>query len=194
MTTSDSREELARSILALDKEIYFAVITYSKKVQFRTTGWVEATEWAKKEWAAEARKLKPENTTNIHGALTRAFKVNEKGNEAAHPAVDKNCMLSGAHTVVFLTDGWPSWSDDSDGIVTHKLRGRIGDGRFVKTPEIIADIKRLNIFRKVVINTVGIGNHDKSLLRALATDSGGHYTDWYFPEPVKKNFGGVVRR
>jgi hypothetical protein len=41
----------------------------------------------------------------------------------------------------------------------------------------VDDIRRMNVFRKCVINTVGIGPHDGRLIQALAEMSGGEYVD-----------------
>jgi hypothetical protein len=100
-----------------------------------------------------------------------------------------DCILTGAHTIVFLTDGWGSWDDQSEeGVFVKDARNpketkdTIGNGRFIYGENIWPDILRMNAFRKVIINTVGIGYHDKALLENLAFRSSGKYVDWGFPE------------
>ena len=115
----------------------------------------------------------------------KALRLSSKGDAATEPSVDPDCVLTGADCIVFLTDGWASWDDQSQGKTTDKrnnVANSIGDGPFIYGEDIWPDILRHNIFRKVVINTVGIGNHDKDLLKKLAKETGGQYIDWGFPE------------
>jgi hypothetical protein len=160
---------------------HFAIITYSTEVAlFTTTGWVEATDASCNTWMTEVEKLTPEHTTNIHGGLVMAFGLSDARKETPHPEVDKDCVLTGAHTVVFLTDGYPTWSNDSKvASAKDEFGNPVGDGEYVKRDKLIELAAHLNRFRKVTINTVGIGNHDKKLMGALAKQSGGAYTDWY---------------
>jgi hypothetical protein len=93
--------------------------------------------------------------------------------------------MTGADTIIFLTDGWASWDDFSTTRVKDKrnnVDASVGDGPFIYGEDIWPDILRQNIFRKVVISTVGIGNHDTELLKKLARETGGQYVDWGFPE------------
>ncbi|MDC1142832.1 hypothetical protein OAU50_07045 [Planctomycetota bacterium] len=180
-----ARHELARSIKALQGDFFFAIVTYSTEIECITDGFVQATKGNCNKWADEALELEPDAMTNIHGGIMRGLRVSDSGSDAEHPAVDKNCVMTGADTIIFLTDGWATWDDQSEGRITdkrNKVEDSIGDGPFVYGEDIWPDIIRHNIFRKVVISTVGIGNHDKDLLKKLAKKTGGSYTDWYFEE------------
>ncbi|MBX3458903.1 MAG: VWA domain-containing protein [Planctomycetes bacterium] len=160
---------------------HFAIVTYSKEVKLLTDGWVEATDQNCKKWANNARDLAPESLTNIHGGLMQAFGLSEKRAMTSSPELDRDCVLTGAHTIVFLTDGYATWSDDSTSQNQPDQWGRanqVGDGKFVKAEELVKLAIYLNRFRKVTINTVGIGNHDKELMKAFARNGGGSYVDW----------------
>jgi RNA polymerase sigma-70 factor, ECF subfamily len=159
---------------------YFAIITYSTDVELFTNGWLEATDKNCNNWMTQVEKLEPEHTTNIHGGLISAFGLSAARTETPNSELDENCLLTGAHTIVFLTDGYPSWSDDSTAPSAKDEFGNpVGDGEYVKRDKLIELAAHLNRFRKVKINTVGIGNHDKELMSSLAKDSGGGYQDWY---------------
>ena len=180
-----AREELARSIKSFVGDRKFAIVTYSTEVNVITNGWVDATPGNCEKWSKEAKELEPDAMTNIHGGLMRALKISDGGIDSDEPAVDPECVLTGADTIVFLTDGWASWDDESTSRIKDKRNGvdnSIGDGPFIYGENIWPDILRHNLFRKVIINTVGIGNHDKELLKNLAKRTGGAYVDWSFPE------------
>ncbi|MCB9934937.1 MAG: hypothetical protein H6840_04510 [Planctomycetes bacterium] len=180
-----AREELSRAIKTFVGDREFAIITYSTEVELITNGWVKATPSNCAKWSDEAKELEPVALTNIHGGLMRALRLSAKGDDAAEPAVDPDCVLTGADSIVFLTDGWASWDDQSQGKTKDKrnnVDNSVGDGPFIYGEDIWPDIVRHNLFRKVIINTVGIGNHDQDLLRNLAKRTGGTYVDWSFPE------------
>ena len=180
-----AREELARAIRSFEGDRYFAVVIYSKEVEVITKGYVHATGSNCKKWADRALELEPDSLTNIHGALNQAMQISDDGIESKHPSVDPDCIISGADTIIFLTDGWASWSDNStaqDATDPRNPKGVVGNGDFILGEDIWPDIVRINLFRKVIINTVGIGNHDEDLLKNLAKRTGGVYVDWGFPE------------
>jgi von Willebrand factor type A domain len=176
-----ARIELARSLRQLPNDCKFAIVTYSQEARCITDGWVAANETTRETWASRALELKTESTTNIHGALVAGLRVTDKGVDSRHPAVDVDAMATGADAFVLLTDGWASWCDDSDEYNVSDPRGgtgKVGNGKFILGEEIALDILRLDAFRKVIINTVGIGNHDRELLRTLAASTGGTYVNW----------------
>lgn len=180
-----AREELSRAIKSFAGDRKFAIVTYSTEVNVITDGWVDATPSNCEKWAKKAKELEPDAMTNIHGGLMRALKISDGGINADEPAVDRDCVLTGADSIVFLTDGWASWDDESTSRVKDKRNGvdsSVGDGPFIYGENIWPDILRHNLFRKVIINTVGIGNHDKELMKALSKRTGGVYVDWSFPE------------
>lgn len=181
-----AREELARAISELEDGTLFAIILWSTEVECITGGWVKADAGSKAKWAKQAREIKAVALTNLHGGLMAAFRVSDKPYkhlQPADPSVDPDCVISGADCIVFMTDGWGSWSDDSTAQDQDDKRGgggKIGNGTHIYGPETWPDIARQNLFRKVIIHCVGIGNHDKECLRNIARDSGGTYIDWYF--------------
>ncbi|MBX3473591.1 MAG: VWA domain-containing protein [Planctomycetes bacterium] len=189
-------EELARSIDALrppkvqpgrnprstktePEPRHFAIVTYSHEAKVLTGGWVEASHANCNSWMKQARALETETTTNIHAGLTLAFAISGKSNSAINPEYDTECVLTGAHTIVFLTDGYPTWSNDSTARDAKDEFGNpTGNGEYCKRDKLAELARHINRFRKVVIHTVGIGIHDKALMAAFAKDSGGGYTDW----------------
>lgn len=180
-----AREELSRAIRTFVGDREFCIITYSTEVKNITGGWVAATPANCEKWSREAKKLEPEALTNIHGGLMKSLRLSKKGDSAKEPSVDPDCITTGADTIIFLTDGWASWDDYSTTRVKDKrnnVDNSVGDGPFIYGEDIWPDILRHNIFRKVVISTVGIGNHDTELMKKLARETGGQYVDWGFPE------------
>jgi hypothetical protein len=180
-----AREELSRAIRMLPPGLKFAIVVYSTDVRVLTDGFVDSTPANTARWSREARELKLESMTNIHGALMQALRVSDRGISAQHPSVDRDCVLTGADTIVFMTDGWATWDDQSNIRVEdprNRVPASIGDGPYIMGEDIWPDILRHNRFRKVIINTVGIGNHDKELMRVLARETGGTYVDWSFPD------------
>lgn len=180
-----AREELSRAIRTFMGDREFCIITYSTEVKNITGGWIAATPANCDKWSREAKKLEPEALTNIHGGLMKGLRLSKKGDSAKEPSVDPDCVMTGADTIIFLTDGWGSWDDFSTTRVKDKrnnVDNSVGDGPYIYGEDIWPDILRQNIFRKVVISTVGIGNHDTELLKKLARETGGQYVDWGFPE------------
>jgi hypothetical protein len=158
---------------------HFAIVTYNRDVEFLTGGWVPATKAKCKQWIKEVKSLSPRYTTNIHGAFLGGMGIKRGSNFATSPEVDPDCLLHGAHTMVFLTDGFATWSNDSDDRSAKDQFGHpVGDGEYVKRDSLLTLARRINRFRHVVINTVGIGTHDADLMRGFAKDSGGSYTNW----------------
>lgn len=181
-----AREELARAISELEDGTIFAIVLWSTEVECITGGWVKADAGSKAKWSKTAKEIEAVALTNMHGGLMGALRVSDKGYKPglpAEPSVDPDCVISGADCIVFLTDGWASWSDDSNSQTVDDPRGgggKIGDGTHIMGKEIWPSIARENLFRKVVIHCIGIGNHDKECLKNLAKDSGGTYIDWFF--------------
>ena len=186
-----AREELARAIESMPEGFFFAVVTYSTNVDCITGGFIKSDKDSRGKWAKAAREMEPEALTNIHGGLMASLRLGSSAYKPflpEHPSVDPDCVTSGADTIIFLTDGWGSWSDDSNGRTAQDPRNPkdptalIGDGTHILGKDIWPDIARQNLFRKVVINTVGIGYHDEECLKNISNDSGGTYIDWGFKE------------
>lgn len=175
-----AKVELIWTLNKLPEDMNFNIVVYEAKhrlIDEAVEGMVSADIENKTRFSNLVRQLRPDGGTNIHGSLMRAFRMTKKKDVAGDPALDKKAMLEGADTIFFLTDGEPSWSDDSTAYGSvHPKWGRIGNGKFCKPDAILADISRVNTFRKVVIHTVGISkDHAKDLLEKLAEQNHGSY-------------------
>jgi hypothetical protein len=185
-----AKVELIYTLTYLPDDYCFNILIYHTPHSMIDNGsaeFVQATDANKKKFIKKVEGLNWALLTNIHGALNRSFCVNAKktldpmkiGKNTNNPAWDPDCLKTGATTIFFLTDGSPTISDDSTDIgVTGTANGNpVGNGRMCQPQNIVDDIARLNVFRKCVINTVGIGPHAQNLLQALARMSGGEYID-----------------
>ncbi|MCB9893452.1 MAG: VWA domain-containing protein [Planctomycetes bacterium] len=175
-----AKVELLWTLSNLPEDYYFNIITYSKDHQLilaDETELVAATDENKRKFATAVYGLKAGGGTNIHGALTQSFGVVRKGKVKDDPALDPKAMLEGVDTIFFLTDGEPSWSDDSTGEgYVHPKWGSIGNGRYVKPENILADISRVNTFRKVVIHAIAVGKDaNMDMMEKLAEQNHGKF-------------------
>ncbi len=177
-----AKVELIWTLAKLPEDMQFNIIVYESAHRFldeKVEGLVPAKPENKTRFSNLVRALVPKGGTNIHGSLLRALRMTKKKPVEGDPSLDKKAMLEGVDTIFFLTDGSPSWSDDSTetGEIDPKW-GAIGNGRYVKADVILADIARVNTFRKVVIHTIGVGkDHDKKMMEDLAAQNHGEYID-----------------
>lgn len=175
-----AKAELIYSIQQLDSSYYFNVVLYNKEHSFLfedESEFYKADKSNRNRFIEAVKELEPVSVTNIHGALLRAFRTTEDGyleEDDGDPGLNEDALEKGADTIFFLTDGWPTWSDDS---TEWSKSSNSGEGAFVNGEMITADIWRTNVFRRVVIHTVGIGNHDKDLLKDLSGQNHGKYRD-----------------
>ncbi|MCA8918187.1 MAG: hypothetical protein KDB32_03850 [Planctomycetes bacterium] len=185
-----AKVELIHTLKYLPDDYWFNIVIYHtphSMIDNSTDEFVQATDSNKARFIKKVEDLNWANLTNIHGALTRSFCVNKRktldpmkiGKKENNPAWDPDCLKTGATTIFFLTDGSPTISDDSTDIgqVGRPGGNMVGNGRMCQPQNIADDIRRMNVFRKCVINTVGIGPHAGGLLQALAQMSGGEYID-----------------
>ncbi|MCC6574446.1 MAG: hypothetical protein IT462_11710 [Planctomycetes bacterium] len=172
-----AKVELIYTLKQLPADYMFNVVIYdtpSDYIDPNTKSLVPASDANKNKFIKLVEGLKWKELTNIHGGLIDGYSITEKGVIKGDPAWDETALQCGAETIFFLTDGSPTYSDDSKKV---DPKTQMGDGKFVNPENIVADIKRINTFRKVVINTVGIGPHYGPLLDALAQITGGTYSD-----------------
>lgn len=181
--------ELVYALKQLDKEFLFNVVIYDTPHQLlipSVKNLVPATPDNKARFIKAVEALTPRALTNIHGGLMDSFSITDSQFydwKKVDPAWDPDCLCKGAETIFFLTDGAPTISDDSTDygeVGRPDKNGRIkpvGNGKMCVPENIVAEIKRVNTFRKCVIHTVGIGPHDSRLMGELARISGGTYTD-----------------
>jgi hypothetical protein len=132
--------------------------------------------------------------TNLHGGLRLAFALHDKGFASNAAYVDMQALANGCDTILLLSDGDPSVDDF---VLTDKNykegrsvksfeRGEAGDeqpeatypGPFVsqgipQCPTIVADVRRMNAFRRVRLHAVGLGEANMELMRRLAAIGNG---------------------
>lgn len=128
--------------------------------------------------------------TNLHAGFTAAFAVTGGRPAKGDPYVDGKSMLDGCDTLFVLSDGAPSWDDfaevdaaDPGDQAGDQETGRLFEnkpqlifqGPFARSPFdlLVADVRRLNLFRRAEINCVGIGEANHRLLKSLADVGGG---------------------
>ncbi len=127
--------------------------------------------------------------TNLHGGLVRAFSMQARGFAKGYGDLDLKAIAEGCDTIFLMTDGAPSADDFEivdeyygDGtIVSEREFGRevaiVNDvtyhGPMVFPNWLLAELRRMNAFRKVPVHCIGIGEADIDLLRALAEASQG---------------------
>ncbi|MBZ0137774.1 MAG: hypothetical protein K8I27_15520 [Planctomycetes bacterium] len=177
-----AKVELLWTLQHLPEDYYFNIVVYSSEhrlIDEAETELIQATEENKRKMSIHVLGLKANGGTNIHGSLKRSFGVLRKGKLKDDPALDPKAMLEGADTIFFLTDGFPSWSDDStaQGYV-HPKWGSIGNGYYVQEDAILGDIARMNTFRKVVIHAIAVGKDAAhELMEKLAEQNHGKYVN-----------------
>ncbi len=168
------KEELARTIEALDSKTEFSIVTFATKVKPWKRGNLVPANPVNRNTAIDyARALQPlgghsreelasaglsgaaalgEGRTNTYGALMYGLGEPERGvltkNDA--PAVD---------TVFFLSDGKPS----------------VGD--LVDTDDILQAVREANGSRKITIHVLAIGEFEKGFMKNLAEQNGGVFVD-----------------
>ncbi|MEN8149824.1 MAG: LamG-like jellyroll fold domain-containing protein [Planctomycetota bacterium] len=203
-----AREHLRRSLKALPSDVRFAIIGFGDEAEpFRST---KALVPASKGNVAKAiRELdrieaKPDTTgkkrphgvlrgtTNLHGALRKAFQLTSRGlvNENEHVA--EATFRDGADTIFLLSDGKPTKDDFAANdmavggrTITDPETGasrpdntrRTGSffGPYRNPDHLVADVHRMNLFRKAEIHTISMGDADLFLMHRIAMLGLGRY-------------------
>lgn len=190
-----ARETLRRSLLALGDKMSFGVVVFGTKARpllapnllratpqnvQRTLAALDALKPGKAEAGREHGTL--EGYTNLHGGLRLAWRLTEAAPIAAHEHVAAPGFDTGADTVFLLSDGAPSWDDyDQEDVSVEGMTSgdpetgeETGDvpelhyyGPYVETRFLLRDVERMNLFRRVELHCVGIGEATPELLRAL---------------------------
>lgn len=168
------KDELCRTVDALEPYVRFDILTFATDVKF-WKGTLIAANIVNKSAAKEfIMRLQPiggasqnfkaksglsgsaglaGGKTNTYGALMAAF---DSTNVSA--GYDRR-YTSDIDTMFFLSDGVPSTGD------------------YVEKDDILAEVRRVNSLRKIVINTISIGEMDHALMTQLAEQNGGTFTD-----------------
>lgn len=185
-----AKAELKRTLTFMQGQNFLInIVTYSTEsglIDEERTGMVATTEGNVADFHTLINNLECTAKTNIHGALMDGLRITKSStlDEEADVGLDREALLHGADSIFFLTDGWSNFDDFSDlneqqedprwPGTTHK----IGKGPYCLGPDILVHFTRLNKFRKVIVNTIGIGNHDRELMASLAWTSGGQYKNY----------------
>jgi hypothetical protein len=171
------KTELARTIDRLQPYVNFNVIAFATKVDPWKRKLVPATvlnksqvkDWIKtltaiggasKEDLAGVGLTGAANLemgkTNTYGAMMTAMGIDpaSKG-----PQTGDKTYKTDVDTIFFLSDGRPT----------------VGD--FVDPEDILREIKAANELRKLVINTIAIGEFQKDFMRRMAEENGGVFVD-----------------
>lgn len=148
-----AKEELQFTLAKLPPRTSIQLLFFGTQI----TAWkngriIDADEETRADAQKRVRALTYEGSTNIHGALLRAFQPDPDWSFS-------ECLSQGVDTVFLLTDGEPS------------------AGAIVNAAELLADIRDRNRVRRLRIHTIGVGLPNSNFLRTLARDSGGVYVD-----------------
>lgn len=143
-----ARAELHRAISLLPKDAVFNLIFYSTDIKIFSPSSLKADEAAKTKARKYIDTLNPDGGTNIHDALEKAFHFLKK---------DAENYDKGADTIFFLTDGKPTV------------------GKILAPDKILARVREWNKDRRIRVHAIGVGDHDKDLMKHLAEDNGGTY-------------------
>ncbi|MDA1264156.1 MAG: HEAT repeat domain-containing protein [Planctomycetota bacterium] len=92
--------------------------------------------------------------TNTWGALAWALGIDADLKRPRDDAYELE-----VDTIFFLSDGKPT------------------AGEFIDTDDIVDEVKKANLLRKVVLHTIALGPFQKSFMERLARDSGGAFVD-----------------
>jgi hypothetical protein len=183
------KDELCRTIEALDPSVRFNIVTFATAVKTWKGSLVAANSVNKAGAIKHVQDLKPiggasqsfnaraglsgsaglsAGKTNTYAALMAALAggvASDTTGKFAKGAVTGSGSgyakeyESPVDTVFFLSDGVPS------------------TGEYVEKDEILAEVRRVNTLRKMVINTISIGDMDHALMKQLADQNGGTFID-----------------
>jgi len=168
------KDELCRTVDNLEPNVRFDILTFATDWKFWKGALIAANIVNKSAAREFIQRLQPiggasqnykaksglsgsaglaGGKTNTYGALMAAF---DAGNQSA--GYDKRYSAD-VDTMFFLSDGVPSTGD------------------YVEKDDILAEIRRVNSLRKIVINTISIGEMDHALMTQLAEQNGGTFFD-----------------
>ncbi|MBL8724707.1 MAG: hypothetical protein JNK49_11710 [Planctomycetes bacterium] len=193
-----AREQLKISLWRLPDDKYFSIVWFGTgSGMFESTkSMVRATKTNIDRAIAELDSItmgkpmpdRPDGVlrgdTNLHSGIKRAFGLADKGYVEAFAYVDPEAMVHGCDTILLLTDGEPS-SDDLEVVDKDYGEGQVvsnveSGAPAARTPQIrywgpyrqpdwlVADVKRMNAFRRIKIHCVGLGEARMDLLRQIA--------------------------
>ncbi len=147
-----AKAELKKAVKLLPEDARFGIVVYSSAVHELVPTIMEAKQDVKDKVYRAVDRIEPTANTNIYGALERAFMLSAAGKSVLDRAYEL-----GADTIFFMTDGYPT------------------TGKLVAAEPILAEVRRWNVERKIVIHAIGVGDHDRSFIRKLAEQNSGQY-------------------
>lgn len=198
-----AREALILSLESLGPDMEYVVITFGTDAEvLGGRGLALATDANRRLTVAALRRMRTlpgdakrphgrlRGYTNLHGALLDAYQVTGERPLVEDEHVAPQAFSHGVDTIFVLSDGAPSW-DDFDCVDVNDLDLNSGDpesghqgkkaptlnfyGPYVFPRHLLRDLVRLNMFRRVELHCVGIGEANASLLEAVAKIGGGEF-------------------
>lgn len=122
--------------------------------------------------------------TNMHAGLRVAYSLTNKGYVEENAYVDAKVLEDGCDTIFLLSDGAPSMDDfrklDKDfgegkAVINHESNAAgvrtpqmWYHGPYDKRPWLEDEVRRMNVFRRIRLHCIGLGEADMALLRSLA--------------------------
>ncbi len=145
-----ARNELLKSVDNLPADATFNILFYADDYTVFRDKMVKATKSNKRAAHDYVGGITPKGSTNIYDTLERAFQIGGQG------AVDRAYKVA-FDTIFFLTDGSPT------------------SGKTTDTEEILSEVKRWNLAKRIKVHAIGIGAHNGRFLQKLAAQTGGNY-------------------
>ncbi len=147
--------ELARLLASLDTSHRFNLITFSNNARAWRRAPVAADTKGLQAAKAEIRDYRPNGGTNVHAALELAFAM---ADASARDAREADHDID---TLFLLTDGAPTVGELTD------------------TRLLLESVRERNRDLRLRIHCISLAGSlaDPTLLRALATETGGHYVE-----------------
>ena len=146
-----AREELTKTLDALDSEVRFNVILFNDAIFTFSDHLVKAAAEEKKKARRFFEKAEADDGTNIFDALNAALDIKSMG------LVDRFGEDIDLDTIFLLSDGVPT-----SGIV-------------IDPEEIVRIVSRANALSKIKINTIYLGDEASRFMFELAENNFGQY-------------------
>jgi hypothetical protein len=191
-----AREALVLSLESLGPKMSYAVITFGTEAEvLGGGGLVEASQENRERSIRSLRRMRVKigdakrphgrlkGYTNLHGALLDAFQLTDGRAIETFEHTDERGFSEGIDTIFVLSDGAPSWDDfhavdknDQDMTSGDPESGHKGAkvgvlnfyGPYVFPKHLVRDLLRMNLFRRVEVHCIGIGEANDGLLRSMA--------------------------
>jgi len=152
-----ARSHLKSALAGLASDAHFDVLLYAERVEACFPRLQRADDANRQAALRFVETQQPRSGTNIHGALLAALELGDADAASRTGASSASRRPPDVDTIFFLTDGYAT-------------------SGLVRTPGLILnEIASRNRTRRVRIHTVGVGDHDRAFLQALAAQTGGTY-------------------